>query len=217
MSEEVPVRTLVAYESMYGNTHLIADAIAHGLRAGGHQVDVMSIDEAGPERVGHADLVVVGGPTHVHGMTRARTRDAAREAAADSDGALRLDPAAQGAGVRDWLEALEHVDGTAGAAFDTRIAGPGLLTGRASGGIADRLRRHGFRMVIEPESFLVDRKQTVLLPGERERAMAWGRQLAAAIASPTPRSLIAPRAACAHAPTADRSPVVSTAWHLTVR
>ena len=66
---------------------------------------------------------------------------------------------------------LPSGDGTAAAAFDTRIDGPAPLTGRPRG-IARRLRDHGFRLVVGPESFLVD-KQSRLLAGENERATAW--------------------------------------------
>ena len=55
-----------------------------------------------------------------------------------------------------------------------------LLSGRASRGIADRLRRHGYRLVAEPESFLVN-KSNQLLPSELERATAWGAGLLAAV------------------------------------
>jgi hypothetical protein len=44
-----------------------------------------------------------------------------------------------------------------------------MFTGRASGGIANELRHHGFTLVDEPESFLVDR-HTHLVAGEADRA-----------------------------------------------
>jgi menaquinone-dependent protoporphyrinogen IX oxidase len=74
------MRIVVVYESSYGNTHLIADAVAEGLRAG-NDVEVVPVSEASQELITNADLVVVGGPTHVHGMSRERTRQAAAEAA----------------------------------------------------------------------------------------------------------------------------------------
>jgi hypothetical protein len=51
-----------------------------------------------------------------------------------------------------------------------------LLSGRASRGISDRLRHHGYRLVADPESFLVN-KSNQLLPAEVERATAWGASL----------------------------------------
>ena len=166
---------VVVYESMYGNTHRIADAIGRGL-AGGSDVSIVPVAGAGPKVLRGADLVVAGGPTHVHGMSRASTRRAAVEEKKD-DG-LKIDPAASGPGLREWLSSLEGA-GVAAAAFDTRVAGPAAVTGRASKGIAKELRRHGFALVTEPESFLVD-KMSRLKPGEEERAEAWGVALAAA-------------------------------------
>ncbi|MEZ5297611.1 MAG: hypothetical protein R2697_15455 [Ilumatobacteraceae bacterium] len=65
------------------------------------------------------------------------------------------------------------------AAFDTRADAPEILTGHASHGIAKRLRKHGFELVAEPESFLVD-KQNHLVDGEDVRAAEWGEAVAAA-------------------------------------
>jgi hypothetical protein len=55
---------------------------------------------------------------------------------------------------------------------------PSVLTGRASRRIARALRDHGRRLVARPESFLVT-KATRLVPGELERARAWGAELGA--------------------------------------
>ena len=74
------MRALVVYESMYGNTHVVAQHIADGLRPT-FEVDVVPVGEATPERVAVADLVVAGGPTHAHGLSRLSTWRAAVEAA----------------------------------------------------------------------------------------------------------------------------------------
>ena len=52
-----------------------------------------------------------------------------------------------------------------------------MLTGRASIGIARRLRRHGYHLVVPAESFLVTKHNT-LPDGEDERARMWGAALA---------------------------------------
>ena len=168
------MRALVVYESMYGNTHAVADAIGRGL-ARRAEVAVVPVDRAGVDGASQADLVVVGGPTHVHGVSRASTRKAAVDQL-EKTPTLVLDPDATGLGLREWFDVPGRAAGKA-AAFDTRADGPSALTGRASRGIAKRLHAHGWRVVQEPESFLVD-KENRLQADEIARAEQWGAQLA---------------------------------------
>jgi hypothetical protein len=177
------MRALIVYESMYGNTHAVAEGIAVGLRPQG-EVRVVAVPDATDELVEWAELVIVGGPTHAHGMTRSKSREGAREAAAKPGSVLTLDPAAEGPGVRDWLDALGSVVGKRAAAFDTRVDAPALLTGRASSGIANVMRHHGFTLAAEPESFLVNRRSE-LVEGEAVRATQWGARLAEVLLAAT--------------------------------
>jgi hypothetical protein len=165
------MRAIVVYESMYGNTRHIAEAIARGIDDSGN-VRVVPVSGAEAVSLADFDLVVVGGPTHVHGMSRASTRHAADDAATASVGDLVMEPDATSEGVREWLAALPGMTGRA-AAFDTRLDAAPLLTGRASKGIAKMLRSAGFELAAQPESFLVD-KDTHLLAGEEQRAQVWG-------------------------------------------
>jgi hypothetical protein len=176
----ITMRAVVVYESMYGNTHLVADAVAAGLGPG-FEVSVLPLSQASPAALADADLVIVGGPTHAHGMSRAGTRTMAVKAAQKPAGALKVEPEALGPGLRDWFGSLGRYPVKA-AAFDTRLAGPAALTGRAAKGVARSLRAHGFELVAEPESFLVT-KQDRLGPGETTRAREWGTKLATAFAS----------------------------------
>jgi len=171
------MRALVVYESMYGSTHVIADSIADGLRAD-YEVTVVPVAEATPELIAAADLVVVGAPTHLRGLSSAKSRQMAAQAAAKGGSALRMDPDAGGPGMQDWLKGLGHRDGLA-AAFDTRVNGIALLTGRASRPIARLLKQHGYRLVAAPEGFLVSSHGT-LLDGEASWARRWGMMVGAA-------------------------------------
>ena len=170
------MRALIVYESIYGNTHKVAARVAAGLDPR-VDVHVVPINDATEELVGRADVVIVGGPTHAHGLTSTSSRKGARESADKPGSGLDLDPDAAGPGLRDWLGTLAAVQGTLAGAFDTRLDAAAVLTGRASHGIARRLRSHGFTIVAEPESFLVG-KNNRLLPGEAARATAWGAHLA---------------------------------------
>jgi len=178
------MRAVVVYESMYGNTHRVADAIGAGLGTA-FDVSVFAVSEASPAVLAGADLVVVGGPTHAHSMSRASTRKWAVQAANRPVGGLTVEPGALGPGLREWFASLGRYPVTA-AAFDTRFHGPAAMTGRASKAVTRLLRVHGFNVVAEPESFLVTR-QDEREPGETIRAREWGIRLAAvASASASP-------------------------------
>lgn len=165
------MRALVIYESMYGNTHMVAISIAAGLRAT-HDVTLVPVSRATRELVAGADLVVAGGPTHMHGMSSAASRRSAAESAHKRGSGLTMDPDADSPGIRGWLNDLDGGSGLA-VAFDTRLRGLPLLTGRASQSISRSLQSHGYHLLAAPESFLVS-KENVLLGGEAARASAWG-------------------------------------------
>lgn len=175
------MRAVVVYESMYGNTHHVADAIGAGLSEG-YDVAVVPVSEADPAVLNGADLVVVGGPTHMHGMSRPSSRKGAATAAAEADSGVTLEPDAVASGLREWLDSLGTAQFHArAAAFDTRMTGPAAFTGRASKGVSKALSRHGFELVAEPQSFLVT-KDNHLVPDEGQRAQDWGARLAASAA-----------------------------------
>jgi hypothetical protein len=191
------MRIVVVYESSYGNTRLIAKAIGDGMSTS-HHVDVVPVAAASQELIDGADLVVVGGPTHVHGMSRDRTRKAAVDAAHQPASQLTLDPDAEGPGLRAWFESVRPA-ATPAASFDTRVDAPALITGRASTGISRQLRRHGFREIAEPMSFLVT-KDNQLAPGQQAGARQWGSRLADTLAAdPASAEQIDPQPA-GHAP-----------------
>jgi hypothetical protein len=169
------MKALVVYESMFGNTRRVAEAIGAGLAPLG-EVSVVQVADACHALVTPPDLVVVGGPTHGHGMSRPKSRAGALDVAHKPASDLVLEPQADGPGVREWLADLPRTAAW-GAAFDTRMTMASFLTGRASRRIHARLRRRGLSMVVGPASFLVDGRHH-LLAGEEDRARAWGARLA---------------------------------------
>jgi hypothetical protein len=168
------MKAVVVFESLYGNTHAVADAVAEGLRESA-DVDVVAVADAGPQVVGGADLLVVGGPTHIHGLSSDLSR---KGAADDARKKGHPEPDVHGPALRSWFDGLEKASDGRAAAFDTRAGGPKLLTGSAARGISHRLHRHGYEVVGE-ESFVVEDMAGPLRDGELDRAREWGRQLAA--------------------------------------
>ena len=176
------MNALVVYESMYGNTRAIAEAVAEGL--GG--ASVVSVAKA-PAELSEVDLLVVGGPTHMHGLATNRSRQMAAEAAHEDKGTHVEPDAAEGPGLRGWLAELPDRDGGRAAAFDTRLDKAPWLSGLASRGIAKRLRRHHYE-IVGSESFLVEDGEGPLEEGELDRAHAWGAELAGSGGAREPQS-----------------------------
>jgi hypothetical protein len=70
------MKIAIVYESMFGNTHEVAEAIGDGVRKAQPDADVacVSVAEAAPALIKSTDLLVVGGPTHIRGMTTGFSR-----------------------------------------------------------------------------------------------------------------------------------------------
>jgi len=175
------VRALVVYESMFGNTRDVALAVADGIGSL-MPVEVMEVAAAPAAIPADVGLLVVGGPTHAHGLTSTKSRADAAKRAGD-----RL--VSRGIGLDEWIGGLPSGPASVvTATFDTRIKGPELLWGSAAKEANKRLAALRYRVIAPPESFLIggptgpafDR----LGDGELERASAWGASLAAAIAVP---------------------------------
>lgn len=166
----VMARTLVVYESMFGNTRAVAGAIAEGAGAAG-PVELVEVGAAPTTLPDDVDLLVVGAPTHAFGMSRPSTRKSASE---QSETPL----VSAGIGVREWLDGLVPRPGVRACAFDTRVRVPGL-PGSAAKAIARRLRSLGFTVQARQASFWVAGSPGPLRDGELSRARAWGADITA--------------------------------------
>jgi hypothetical protein len=175
------MKAVVVYESMFGSTREVAEAIGEGLSSVA-SVAIVNVNHAEPASLSGIDLLVVGGPTHVHGLSRPESRAEAVEWTTDgSTRGLQLEPEAPGIGIREWLPTLALTSGSF-AAFDTRADFPRLLSGAASVAIDKALRKAGLRHVVPPASFLVAAKGRVGA-GEIDRARAWGEEIAKVVKS----------------------------------
>ena len=150
------MKTLVVYDSVYGNTrtiaHAIGDAIGDALPGDVEVRMAGAMDASGLEGY---DLLIVGAPTHGGQPTEAP------------------------AGFLEQIKpsALQSVKV---AAFDTRLtAGWVRIFGYAAPKIAARLEEKGGTLVGPPGDFYVKGRRGPLLEGEVERAAAWARELVA--------------------------------------
>jgi flavodoxin len=150
------MESLVVYDSKFGNTRKLAEAIADGLRRAG-SVRLIGLDTAPPTDLGTVDLLVVGGPTQVHGMT---------------------------ARIRQFVDRLEprSATGMVAATFDTRLRMPAVLSGSAAIQVARKLRQAGIRVFVRPQSFFVSLGVPELEQGEAERAAEWAKDLGISLA-----------------------------------
>ena len=141
------MKSLVVYESGYGNTERLARAITEALREHG-EARVSPVGGVSGLRAGETDLLVVGTPTQSHGLAE---------------------------GMREILEGIPEgsLKGMRALAFDTRYRGPRLIRGSAAKDITSLLRHLGCRLLASPESFFVKGEEGPLEPGEEHRAQAW--------------------------------------------
>jgi hypothetical protein len=163
------MKALVVYESMFGNTETVARAVADELGEC-MSVQVCEVSRAPAAIEGLVDLVVVGAPTHAFSLSRPSTRaDAVRQGA---------DEGVSEFGVREWLERLPsgpHSECV--ATFDTRADKMRHLPGSAAKKVDRMARADGYAAAIARESFYVSDVSGPLIPGEVDRARAWGRDL----------------------------------------
>ena len=145
------MRALVVYDSLYGNTEKIAEAIGGAISGG--EVRVLRGGEVGPTELENISLLVVGAPTQ----------------------GGRATPE-----IRDFLGQLSkaEINGVDAAAFDTRVVSKvAKIFGYAAGRIARDLKKKGAKLVAEPEGFFVEGTKGPLTERELERAVEWGRGL----------------------------------------
>lgn len=161
------MKAVIVYQSLWGNTEAVAEAIAQGIGTG---AQALSTAQATEEVVTAADLVVVGSPVFGFSVPSDRMVESIRTNPTHS----KHPPEMTQPSMRAWLDQLP--DGTsASAAFETRIW---WSPGGAIKPIEKALKAAGFRPVSKGERFIVEGQYGPLKSGELDRARAWGRQLA---------------------------------------
>lgn len=145
------MKTLVVYDSLYGNTKAIAQAISDALPG---EVELLHMGEANASGLEVYDLLVVGAPTH----------------------AAKPSPDCQA-----FLDQIgeQALKGIRVAGFDTRLTNRLItLFGTAAPKIAKALEKRGGTLAGPPGGFYVTGGEGPLKAGEVERAAAWAQGLA---------------------------------------
>ncbi|HSN77897.1 MAG TPA: flavodoxin domain-containing protein [Anaerolineae bacterium] len=162
------MKAMVIYDSQFGNTAQIAQAVGRGLSEALGSRDEVSVRHIGEVQAGSlagCAVLVVGSPTQKFRATSA---------------------------IKDLLKNLPKnaLRGVRTAAFDTRLAEEEInahkmlnkfvdIFGYAAQPIDDGLQKKGGQQAALPTGFYVAGTEGPLLEGELERATAWGRQIAA--------------------------------------
>jgi flavodoxin len=155
------MKSLVIYDSMYGNTEKIAQAIGKILQTRG-DTRVVSVKEANPDLLKGIDLLLVGSPTQAFNPLPA---------------------------VKNFLKSLPKgsLAGIKVAAFDTRMdvkkvdnkiltfmAG---ISGYAAEKIGKALVNKSGNPLVNPEGFIVEGSEGPIRDGELRRAEEWAGKL----------------------------------------
>lgn len=158
------MNTLVIYDSAYGNTAKVAEAIEHTATNFGEAHRVLA-EKFRPSDMADVDMLFVGSPTQGGAPTKLM------QALLDE----KLPPAT-----------LDHIKV---AAFDTRldINGHGFwlkllmkTIGFAAPKIAHRFGRHAGQLVGTPQGFIVSGREGPLADGELKRAESWAQRILSA-------------------------------------
>jgi flavodoxin len=156
------MKAMVVYDSFFGNTEKIAQAVGDALGSK-EEVELLRPGDVKPEQLIGLDVLVVGSPTRQFSPSPATTK---------------------------YLKSISKngLNGVRVAAFDTRFPmseiekTPILLFfvrifGYAAEPISKRLVKKGGELAIPPEGFYVDGVEGPLTEGELERAEEWAKRV----------------------------------------
>ena len=155
------MKALVIYDSFFGNTEKVAQAIAKGLGSE-HELAVMRVGAVGPEHLSGLGLLITGSPTRAFHATPAMMK---------------------------LINGLpkNSLKGVTVAAFDTRIVLEDInsrflnvmvkLFGYAAQPMLNKLLAKGGRKALPAEGFFVTGTEGPLKEGELERAEAWAKDI----------------------------------------
>jgi hypothetical protein len=158
------MKSIVVYESFWGNTAMVGRAIAEGLG-----VSALPTSDATGGALEDADLIVAGAPVIAFSLPTNRMREDLKK----NQRKASRPPDLSHPSLRSWLQALPEGRGL-GAAFETRFA---WSPGGSTGAILKGLERAGYRPVSEAQRFIVKGSYGPLRDGELEKARAWGEEL----------------------------------------
>ncbi len=144
------MKTLIVYDSVYGNTEKIARAIGGAIPG---EVQVVRPAEVNLSQLGSFDLLLVGAPTQGGRATKT---------------------------IQDFVSQIPEgsLQGRKVTTFDTRMKiFIAKFFGYAADRLARALKDKGGTLVSPPMGFIVKDREGPLADGELERAAKWGQEI----------------------------------------
>ncbi len=144
-------KAIVIFDTVFGNTEKIAKALASGMEKHGVKIDCVKVDEVDINKLDEYDLLAIGGPTHMHGVSKP---------------------------MKAFLEKLRSVDikGKKAFAFDTKVEA--WWAGSAGKGIEKRLKKMRLSLVKPHSSAIVTGREGPLEEGSEEKFELIGVEIA---------------------------------------
>jgi len=155
-------RAIVLYHSLFGNTKAVAESLARGIENSGIEVDCLSIDKVDINQIPSYDLLAIGGPTHMIGMSKP---------------------------MKEFMERLRSVNlrGMKGFSFDTRNHSRMndkkwlAIENSAARRIEGKMKRMKMKIVRPRQSAIVEGREGPLDEGVEETFRQIGAEIATAI------------------------------------
>ena len=155
------MNTWIIYDSKFGNTEKIAQAITMALHdySTVHTLPVNKANAFSLVNASDIDMLIVGCPTQTHGISPA---------------------------MKSFLDKIppNALRGLPTVCFDTRLNSPRWISGSAAHNLARVLYEKGAYVVVKSESFFVGEAEGPLETGELDRAATWAQAVVTRLAVP---------------------------------
>jgi len=146
-------KAIVMYDSKFGNTEKIAEALSEGMRKEGLNVDCLRIDKVDPSRLVEYEILAIGAPTQMFGISIP---------------------------MKEFLKKLENVNlrNKKAFVFDTRLKS--RFAGSAAKGIEKQLKKLQMTIIKPYASAIVKGYEGPLEEGAEEKFTQIGSEIAKA-------------------------------------
>jgi flavodoxin len=161
------MKAVVIFDSAYGNTQQVAQAIGSVLGTP-EDVKVLKVNDVSLDHLVGLELLIVGSPTQRFRPTQAISNMLNRK---PQNGLEGIKVAAF-----DTRLTMREINDTPVLAFFVRMSGDSAYAAKH---IAARLKKKGGQLIVPPEGFYVEGMEGPLVEGELERAVDWTKHICA--------------------------------------